>query len=101
MVELNTMLVVGLIGFGIGIVTALVLGSLFVLVRNVQWITEKVKEDTQEQNEQFAIPLSSLGYGGGNTYTMSDLMRAAALAAAKSKGSGDEKETKANDGMYL
>ena len=103
MVELSTGLLTGLVGFGIGVVTTLVLVLLIVIYRNTVGCKDK-KED--EEDNSFIIPMSQIaGAGAGGGYSLADIQRATAMMRAGA-GTGapakpPEEPPAANTGTYL
>jgi hypothetical protein len=103
MVELNTLFLVGLIGFGVGVLTVGGFVLLVVIYNNIKKVTDKMKQDDDEEDSTFAIPLSMLGgLGGGRNISTADIQRAAAAMAAQGGApSSDTKKASEGDGMYL
>jgi len=84
MEELNTLLTVGLLGFGGGVFATAVIVLLVVIYNNINTVSGKLKED-DEGNEGFVIPMSALmggAGGGGRGVSMADLQAYAARMAA-------------------
>lgn len=103
METVNTLLVVGLAGFGAGVVVALVFVLLAVLYHNVNCVldNQKKQREDDESDSGFVLPLSSvLGGGGiGRGLSLADLQAAAQRMAAQQSASDDSK--KAQGGQYL
>jgi hypothetical protein len=73
---LNAGLLIGLIGFGSGVVVTLVLVLLVTIYHNTVGCNDKKEED---DDEGFIVPLSQLrgmGGGGGGCYSMADIQKA-------------------------
>ncbi len=103
MVALNTILIVGLIGLGIGVVMTVALVLLVVIYNNLKVVSEEVKDDGDEGS--FAIPLSALGGGmggGPGVYSMADLQRVAAqVGAAQKAATGEAPKASEGAGNYI
>jgi hypothetical protein len=73
---LNTGLLIGLFGFGAGVVVTLALVLLVTIYRNTVGCNDKKDDDDEEG---FIIPMSQLrglGGGGGGGYSMADIQKA-------------------------
>ena len=94
MVTLDTLLIIGLIGFGTGVAAAVAAVLLYAIYNNVNVVldraqdTPKAKEEEEGQS-QFAIPLSALG--GYRGISHEDIRRAAAAVAAQQTPTPDKK----------
>jgi hypothetical protein len=97
-VELNTWIMAGLLGFGVGVIVTGIVVMLVVIYNNIKVVTEKVSEDDSEENVYGGIPLSALlGGGGGRPISMADL-QAMASRAAPAPAPAPATETKQTDG---
>jgi hypothetical protein len=101
MVELNTILIVGLIGFGAGALVTIAMVLLYMAYNNINVVmdrTENKKDD--EEDQTFAIPMSSLPGMGG--VSMADVQRAAAAVRAGIPGaSGEAPKAPEASGNYI
>ena len=92
MVELNTVLIVGLIGFGVGALTVGVFILLVAIHKNIKTVNDQLRTDDGNDPGTFAIPLSALGGLGPNRgITSDDIRRAAAAVAAQNSASIEKK----------
>ncbi len=106
--ELNTYLIVALIGFGTGVVTTLALVVLYAIYNNVNVVIDKIK-DNDDDDDGMILPLSALmgggAPGGGSRVSMADLQAYAARAAAgvgpPPGGPDDATKKTALSGQYL
>ncbi len=99
MVELNTLLAVGLVGFGAGVVVTAALVLLFVIYNSIKAVSDKQKDD---EETGYAIPLSMMGGAGGagRGLTIQDLQAYAQRQAAAGQPE-DTKKAEAGGGTYL
>jgi hypothetical protein len=97
---MESVILTGLVGFGIGVITTLILVLLVVIYNN----TLGCSEEKKPEDEPFIVPISSIGGGGSGYggYSQADIARAAAqVRAAMGGGKPEETPKKADDGMYL
>jgi hypothetical protein len=81
MVELNTIMIVGLIGFGVGALVTIAMVLLYMAYNNINVVMDRTEKKDDEDEQAFAIPMSALGGMGG--VSMADIQRAAAQVRAQ------------------
>jgi hypothetical protein len=98
-VELNTLIMVGLLGFGAGVIVTGGLVMLIVIYNNIKAVAEKVSEDDDNEGV-FGMPLSALMGGGvgGRPVSMADLQ---AMAAKQAAAAAPTETKQASGGNYL
>jgi hypothetical protein len=105
MVELNTLMMVGLIGFGSGVLVTVAMVLLYMAYNNINVVMDRTeKKDDDEDDEGFVIPMSSLmggGGGGSRPLSMADLQAYAAATAGKAAPATDDTKKAGLGGQYL
>jgi hypothetical protein len=107
MEELNTLLIVGLIGFGGGVLVTIAMVLLYMAYNNINVVMDRLKdkEDDDNDDESFVIPMSTLmgapGGAGGQRLSMADLQAYAARMAAAPAPAAPDDDKKPTGGQYL
>ncbi len=96
---MEELILVGLVGFGGGVITTAALVLLVVIYNNINSVSDKLKDD--DENAGFVMPMSALmGGGQRQPLTMADLQAYAAASAAGAGAPGDTKKAEGG-GTYL
>jgi hypothetical protein len=106
MVELNTLMIVGLIGFGGGVLVTVAMVLLYMAYNNINVVMDRTEEKKDDdEDEGFVIPMSALmggGGGGGRALSMADLQAYAAATQGKPAPPATDDTKKAGlGGQYL
>jgi hypothetical protein len=105
MVELNTLMMVGLLGFGGGVLVTVAMVLLYMAYNNINVVMDRTEEKKDDEDEGFVIPMSALmggGGGGGRALSMADLQAYAAATQGKPAPPATDDTKKAGlGGQYL
>jgi hypothetical protein len=104
MVELNTLMMVGLIGFGGGVLVTVAMVLLYMAYNNINVVMDRTEEKKDDEDEGFVMPLSSLmggGGGGSRPLSMADLQAYAAATQGKPAQASDDTKKAGLGGQYL